>query len=112
MTFTLRVPHTQFRFDENPGASQRTVSSREWAELEVASPEPLSFDGFGQVIKAIADLMTLCAHAPSGALKRTLRFTGSPEHPAPGARRSARRSGNHGPPGPPADPRSRQRRTG
>jgi hypothetical protein len=86
MTFTLRVPHTQFLFDEDPRASQRTVSSREWAELEVASPEPLSLDGFGQVIKAIADLMTLCAHAPSGALKRTLRFTGSPEHPVPDGR--------------------------
>ena len=86
MSFTLRVPHTPFRVDENPGAGQRTISSREWAELEVASPEPLSFDGFGQVIKAIADLMTLCAHAPSGVLKRTLRFTGSPEHPAPGGR--------------------------
>jgi ApeA N-terminal domain 1 len=87
MTLTLRVPHTQFRFDEDPRASQRTVSSTEWAELEVASPEPLSLDGFGQVIKAMADLMTLCAHAPSGALKRTLQFTGSPEHPAPAGRR-------------------------
>lgn len=85
MTFTLRVPHTQFRFDDSR-ANQRTVSSTEWAELEVANPEPLSLDGFGQVIKAIADLMTLCAHAPSGALKRTLRFTASPEHPAPGGR--------------------------
>ena len=86
MTFTLRVPHTQFRFDVDPHASQRTVSSREWAELEVASSEPLSLDGFSQVIKATADLMTLCAHAPSGALKRTLRFMGSPEHPAPAGR--------------------------
>jgi ApeA N-terminal domain 1 len=49
MTFTLRVPRTQFRFDEDPRASQRTVSSREWAEVEVVGPEPLSFDGFGQV---------------------------------------------------------------
>ena len=86
MTLTLRIPHTEFRFDEDPRASQRTVSSREWAELEVASSEPLSLDGFGQVIKAMADLMTLCAHAPSGASKRTLRFTGSPEHPAPAGR--------------------------
>jgi hypothetical protein len=87
MTLTLRVPHTQFRLDEDPRASQRTISSREWAELEVATPEPLSLDGFGQIIKAMADLMTLCAHAPSGALKRTLRFTGSPDHPAPAGRR-------------------------
>lgn len=86
LTLTLRVPHTQFRFDVDPCASQRTVSSREWAELKVASSGPLSFDGFGQVIKAMADLMTLCAHAPSGALKRTLRFTGTPEHPAPAGR--------------------------
>lgn len=34
----------------------------------------------------MADLMTLCAHAPSGALKRTLRFTGSPGHPVPAGR--------------------------
>jgi ApeA N-terminal domain 1 len=86
LTFTLRVPHTQFGFDVDPHASQRTVSSREWAELEVASPEPLSHDGFEQVIKAMADLMTLCAHAPSGAVKRTLWFTGTAEHPAPAGR--------------------------
>lgn len=87
LTLTLRIPHTQFRYDDSPLASQRTISSRERAELEIASPEPLSLDGFGEVIKAMADLMTLCAHAPSGALKRTLRFTGSPGHPVPAGRR-------------------------
>lgn len=84
MTVTLRVPHTQFRFDHDPRTSRRTVTGSEWAELELVSPAPSSLDGFNQVIKAMADLMTLCAHAPSGALKRTLRFTGSPEHPARG----------------------------
>lgn len=56
--------------------------------LELASPAPVSLDGFNYIIKAMADLMTLCAHTPSGALKRTLWFTGSEAHPAPGGRRS------------------------
>jgi hypothetical protein len=99
LTLTLRVPHSQFRYDVDPRGSQRTMSSREWAELEAASPEPQSLDGFEQIVKAMADLMTLSAHAPSGALKRILRFTGTPE---PSARRPTGRSGNHGPPGPPA----------
>ena len=53
----------------------------------MASPVPVSFDGFNQKIKALADLMTLCAHSPSGALKRTLRFTEPEAHPAQGNRR-------------------------
>ena len=75
----------------------------------MASPESLSFDGFGQVIKAIADLMTLCAR-PLGSVEADPAVHGIAR--APSARRSPRRSGNHGPPGPPADPRFRQRGAG
>ena len=88
MTLTLKVPHTQFRVADDPQASRRTLTSNEWAVLELASPAPVSLDGFNQIIKAMADLMTLCAHTPSGALKRTLWFTGSEAHPTPGGRRS------------------------
>jgi hypothetical protein len=42
---------------------------------------PQSLDGFDHIIKAMADLMTLCAQAPSGALKRTLTYTGSDQYP-------------------------------
>lgn len=84
MTLTLTVPFHQFRFDDDLRASRRALTSSEWAEVELASPVPVSLDGFNERIKALADLMTLCAHAPSGALKRTLWFTGSEAHPVPG----------------------------
>jgi hypothetical protein len=84
MTLTLTVPFHQFRVDEDPRANRRALTSSEWAEVELASPVPVSLDGFNERVKALADLMTLCAHAPSGALKRTLWFTGSEAHPAPG----------------------------
>jgi hypothetical protein len=87
VTLTLRVPYNQFRVGNDPRASRRVITSDEWAELELTSPAPASFNDFNKIIKAMADLMTLCAHAPSGALKRTLWFTRSETHPTQDDRR-------------------------
>ncbi len=88
VTFTLKIPYTQFRVADDPRASRRAMTSDEWAELELTNPSPMSLEGFNHIIKAMADMMTLCANAPSGALKRTLWFTGSEAHPTPQGRRS------------------------
>jgi ApeA-like protein/HEPN superfamily Apea-like protein len=79
--FTLSMPFTNFRFDLEPQTGRRVTSGREWAELELAFAKPVSLDEFNRLTTALADLMTLCAHAPAGALKRTFRYTASDAHP-------------------------------
>lgn len=74
ITVTLSVVHTQFRVDDDPRGNQRSLTTREWAELTLARDKPVSLDDFSWTIKAMADLMTFCAHAPSGVLAHTLSF--------------------------------------
>jgi hypothetical protein len=63
VTFTLSMPFTNFRFDLEPQTGRRVISGREWAELELAFAKPVSLDEFNGLTTALADLMTLCAHA-------------------------------------------------
>jgi hypothetical protein len=80
--FTLSMPFTNLRFDLEPHTGHRVISGREWAELELAFAKPVSIDDFNRLTSALADLMTLSAHAPAGALKRTFTYTASDAHPA------------------------------
>jgi len=80
--FTLSMPFTNLRFDLEPHTGHRVISGREWAELKLAFANPVSLDGFNRLTTALADLMTLCAHAPAGALKRIFTYTTSDAHPA------------------------------
>ena len=72
LTATLSVDYTNFRTSHVDSQNRRTITGTEWAQLELAYPRPVSLDDFNHLTKAMADLMTLCAHAPAGALKRTL----------------------------------------
>jgi hypothetical protein len=71
VTITLRVPHEQFEFETAHSGNRRLVSGREFAELEVASEEPLSLDALDKLAKALQDLITFAAVAPAGVLRRT-----------------------------------------
>jgi len=84
LTFTLRVPHTQFRIETKHSANSRSVESREYGEIVVASSEPSSLNDFGSTVKALQDLLTLAAFGPSGVLRRSLWYESSPAHPAHG----------------------------
>jgi|ERR1039457_806304 hypothetical protein len=86
--YTLSVVFNQFGFEDRPHANERSLTSREWAELTVNSPQPTKFREFDGIAKALMDLMTLVAHAPAGVIEETLWFTPSDAHPAAGRRTS------------------------
>jgi hypothetical protein len=84
LTITLRVPHSQFDIDTKHSGNLRSVTSREYGEIIVASEGLSSLNQLDQTAKALQDLLTLAAHGPAGVLRRSLWFESSPAHPAHG----------------------------
>jgi hypothetical protein len=82
--YTLSVLFNQFRVEDRPRANERSLVSREWAQLTLRSASPTTFGGFDRSAKAIMDLMTLAAHAPAGVIQETVQFTPPEPHPVTG----------------------------
>jgi hypothetical protein len=89
LDYILSVVFNQFRVDDRPRTNERSIASREWAELRIASPEPVGFTALDSTTKAVTDLMTLVAHAPAGVIRETLWFTPSDAHPSGNPRRTS-----------------------